>query len=1594
MGMRSAKPANMEQFISQETPATETMAARVTAAQHQIDEYCALPSDWHLVNGPAIAASAIGYINNNRIDNEFVTKVRQLFVNADGLPLSDAAIALGLQQAGLPTAARQPVTVDQPIAQGRPLDSGMSDDPVCTATGHFLEIESDLVMPDSLRVLRGRRTYSSRFLAPTSLGRGWYGWADAHLVAEDNGADYQGPDGQQATFVVDQAGVLANRGVEASVERRCGGLRMRWRWGSRFPGMMWDFGVDGRLEVIRDPFGGTTTCDHDDGGRLVAMVHQGGRRVDLVWEEDRVIALVSSDGRRVEYRYQADDLVAVERPSGGQRYQVDDAGHITEILDADGVRLMTNTYDDEGRVLSQRSPFGRVTRYCYLAPHTVVVVDDDGPSTLFRHDESGRLVDLHTANGTRSTRAFDEYGNAVAVVDFDGGRTDRAFDLAGNCVAEWRADGSEQRWSYDDRGRVIGHVGATGGKSRYHYRDDQTWPSVVEEPGGRTTTYESRDGLPTRVIDADGVGVTIERDPDGQVTALINDLGERACHSPHPTGAVEAVTTASGRTWSYELDGAGRLLAQISPLGHRRSWRWTPAGRLAASVAPDGAESTVRWANHGEAEAVVEPGGGVTSQTWDTAGNVASVTAPNDATWTFGYDGLSQLTSVETPEAGCWLLHWSQAGASEGATDPFGHRWMVEHDGLGRPTAEVSPLGRRIEVERDADGRPVRARNDAGAIFSAVLDANGQPLDLQADDGRRLRWTWSPAGRPLAATLPDGTAWLWTYDGAGRAVTTTNPDGGVTSFEYDVDGRLIASVNPTGGRTSYRHDADGRLVGIEAGDAHTTMVLDPAGRVVELDRADAGRCRFTYDADGRLVATTDALDAITRIHHDAVNGVLEVVDAKGAISRRHLDAESHLTARTDPLGRRSAIERDPLGRPAVLTDPDNRTTQLSWDPDGALQAIAREGQPAVWVETDPGGLACRITDAAGHSTALTWDRLGRPVVTDTAGRTTSCAYHDGSGTTSVTAPDGEVVTFVRDGTGRPTVIDHDRLGHVELHRDRAGDLIAMEADGFSRRWTRDPWGRVVLYQECIGTDVVETVVERDPAGRVVAEHGPAGTRRYRYDGAGQLVAFETPDRSMGWAYDSCGRTVTETVTEGDTVVGERRFDYDEADQLTRMTHDDGVTVFGYDAAGRRVSEEGPHGPVAYRWDALGNLTAIDRIRPDAAATETPVAVDGRGTLLSVGDQPIDWQEGPHGGVPLGVMDRTVVGLPGLPIATVGDGTAEWLSTDWRGTVGAEVDPWGVRLHPEEGVSLGYLGEVQMEGLVWLRNRVYDPATHAFLSPDPLTGTVGHPGALTNPYTYANNDPVGWMDPAGLKPLSMAQAQAQMQSWRTSHLGEFVVGALAVAGTVAIIVATGGAAAVILPAVVGAALGGGSTVAADVLEHKPIDPMNVFMNASVGGLLGAATGGSSEAAGTTSVLAKATTIGGRTLSTPVATGAAGGAASFVEGEAQHPGAVAANVQNAIVTGGTSGLLSTARISPEDIPGAHFSAAAQERQALYHNQLLEPGKSAITAGATHNIDTHLPFQVPNPDASRVPAGTPPSASGPMAPAQLQAYLAATH
>ena len=145
----------------------------------------------------------------------------------------------------------------------------------------------------------------------------------------------------------------------------------------------------------------------------------------------------------------------------------------------------------------------------------------------------------------------------------------------------------------------------------------------------------------------------------------------------------------------------------------------------------------------------------------------------------------------------------------------------------------------------------------------------------------------------------------------------------------------------------------------------------------------------------------------------------------------------------------------------------------------------------------------------------------------------------------------------------------------------------------------------------------------------------------------------------------------------------------------------------------------------YRWDVFGRLERIERHGDDGDVIGVvPVAYDALDRPVVVDGRAVDYDP--------------VSGL-------------------------ADDDPWlpgGER--PLGGTAVGD---------VWIVGaRVLDPDTHQFLSTDPLLPVPGSHGAASG-YTYCWNDPVNWVDPTGMRPLSTEEFAAVMSAAEQTALGQ-------------------------------------------------------------------------------------------------------------------------------------------------------------------------------------------------------------------------------
>lgn len=253
------------------------------------------------------------------------------------------------------------------------------------ATGNYLHEMVDLALPGRGLPTVFSRTYNSfRAAVDGPLGFGWSTNLGVFLRFEADAVVVCGADGREERHAREVSGELSPPAGGSGRLRVDGdGFLFRADDGvvSRFDGA-------GRLVGLADLSGNETVLERDGQGRLPRVTDPAGRVTSF--ESDsagRITAVVDCLGGRAEYTYDnRGDLAGVADAVGGHwSYAYDDAHHLTAITDPEGRLVVTNAYDDAGRVVEQHDGGGNRWTYAYL-PGRTIVTDPLGQTTAYEHD--------------------------------------------------------------------------------------------------------------------------------------------------------------------------------------------------------------------------------------------------------------------------------------------------------------------------------------------------------------------------------------------------------------------------------------------------------------------------------------------------------------------------------------------------------------------------------------------------------------------------------------------------------------------------------------------------------------------------------------------------------------------------------------------------------------------------------------------------------------------------------------------------------------------------------------------------------------------------------------------------------------------------------------------------------------------------------------------------------------------------------------------------------------------------------------------------------------------------------------------------------
>lgn len=840
----------------------------------------------------------------------------------------------------------------------------------------------------------------------------------------------------------------------------------------------------------------------------------------------------------------------------------------------------------------------------------------------------------------------------------------------------------------------------------------------------------------------------------------------------------------------------------------------SPSGLKGTVTGPLGVETVLEFDRHRLFPVrVSDPHGNTIAAEYDyRACRVAALTDASGAVYRAQFDALGRTVAIVEPGDSAALPTVTYTYIT--GTLPIEatmHRRAVSG---GEQTTVIRELF-------DGEGRLLerRERDETGEIAALSQVCNSRGLLVQQFIAHR------PAGTTYTRPGADLPHIQLSYDALGRLIEQRNPDGGVRRLSY---GPLLVEQ-------ADEEDTRGDAAATHAGTPARTW-LDATGRVRAIEQNLEGswlRSEYGYDLKGNLTAHRDELGNLVRLWYDLLGRTLRTERPEhGSVTI--LDAAGNNVEARGRDGRRVLREFDGCNRPIAV-----RYDSLTAAP--AMRfAYHDAGRPAPSEAGSHtrGGRCVRIDDEGG-TTVFDYDQRGRIAVKRTQPANHERSYELGFSHRA----DGQLaaVTYPDGGGGRLVVrYEYNRRGllvripsfinaldyHLSGHRarvryangveqrtsydERSGRLTAMELAGpggaiRTTNYTSDLVGNIVRIDS--SDPAVATTYTYDDLYRLVGARTDGGEAwSYSYDAAGNL----TSKSDVGeYRYGENGAPATCLTSAGGdafsytphgemhrTPWGEQRFN--QQGRMAGLTSPDGQRTleFRYDYLGRRVATRSQGGGPAER------LTP-DRLYSVEDGTLVLQIFDGRGLVARRTATGVLFIHADHLGGPVAVTDGggQVVGR---------------LRYDPFGTVMEQTGAPGA-------IAEGFTGgeREQASGLLYLNARYYHPRIGRFVSPDTIVQHAGDPMAWAS-YVYCRNNPVLYIDPSG------------------NGFFEALVGGLAIAGLVAIVVASGGIGALGVGAslaLIGVGVVSGGVIGGLAAARKGGDLGDIITGVLVGGAVG-------------------------------------------------------------------------------------------------------------------------------------------------------------
>ncbi len=920
-------------------------------------------------------------------------------------------------------------------------------DPVDISSGNFYFSHNDLVIPTAGIPLVIKRMYNS--LEPI---RGWkFNLISSMDISDINNIKLSWNGGESKDlFVKAKEGWVSLYSTD-TLTTEAGAYVVTKSSGNKYK-----FDTNGKLIAITNKqnmglvfeYSGSTMLVKDNFGTVLATVTLNG---------SLITSIVDGAGNSISYTYNGENLTSYTNRNGDVESYEYSGDLITAVKGADGNAYVTNTYDAQGRVISQLDGRGNETTFAYYGDLPNMVVEK---------------VEVTYADGVTRTHTF----NLLLPTSIEGSGTTVAFEYDANNKVKTITDTNGKVWSYErnSAGLVTKSTDPQGNITLYEYDAHNNIVSNTNALGQKVLfEYDSNDNL-IKATDADGQVTVYEYNTNNQIVKIINALGDEVTYTYNSKGQVEKVTLPNGATTTYVYNALGNVETITDALGRVVKYEYDKEGKVTKVINPMNYATLMEYNAFGDLVKVTDAKNRTVTMEYNVDGLLTKTTLVDGTTVETTYDVLGRVIATKDVLGRESKREYDEFGRVSKIIDPKGNEFLLEYDNVGNVVKVTDAKGNDVETSYDELYRPFKTI-DANGVEVATTNYNAlsMPTKVEEATGRTIEFSYDTLNRLQSSTLSGSIKAEALYDALGRITQTSDPKGATNAYAYDSMGNLVKETNPLGKETIYNYDILGRI----------TSTLTPNGVT----------STFTYDDLDRVVKISQVKgtqESNTSYTYDEVGNLLTVTDEQGTITYTY-NINDQVATRTDIYGNTVTYDYDQAKRLTTLTYPDGKSVHYNYDENNNLTKVTDwEGRETTY-SYDANGDLVKTVHVNGAYTTYSYDTNSRLV-------TLSNYDKDGNLISANELTRNEIGDITDNKETNPATVDLSKVKNFNFEVNAFNQITKSDEGDF----VYDDNGNLLSYKY----DAKTITLEYDLSDRLTKATIGSDVYSYTYDAEGNRVA--------------------------------------------------------------------------------------------------------------------------------------------------------------------------------------------------------------------------------------------------------------------------------------------------------------------------------------------------------------------------------------------------------------------------------------------------------------------------------------------------------